>query len=468
MKKSTLVLFVALVFVLGLTACSSSEQEGDGQVAASNDGSFSQDGGQDFKDGQSTESQASSGDQPSDGAAAEQTPADQLAAGEQQPQEVTPQPDANQLSDGNLALDEQPKPDQTTETANNSGLLTEDELAMDTGEELNEFPDGVAAQQPEAAVAQNPTDAPAFQQPEIAPQETAPAVAAAPSAEEPKPAKFSAYQKIKEQPFTVAGTLLNRVYVARAGDTLAQVSDKIYGADRSKELKKWNPGKKSNLSAGDKIYYASSAKPDDQQMLTYYDEKGIAPQIYTTKEGDNLRKFAKELLGSADSWKEIYATNRDLESKGAVPAGLAIRYWPLDAGASSTMASAQLPNKEDNSGFNVPIEPIAPINQAPPVAVNPVAPTQQQPTPPVVDPSVAVSQPPVNPTPPVAMNEQAAPPMKPTKPQVKPHEPASEEDLTTSLLLGGVLVLAAVGGFMMLKKRKSAAQQPMDLSATQA
>lgn len=462
MKKSTLVLFVTLVFALGLTACSSSEQEGDGQVAASNDGSFSQDGGQDFKDGQSADSQASSTEQPADGAATDQAPADQ-------PAQVAEQPaDANQLSDGNLALDEQPKPDQTTESANNSGLLTEDELAMDSGEELNEFPDGVAAQQPETAVAQNPTDAPAFQQPEVAPQETAPAIAAAPVAEEPKPAKYSAYQKVKEQPFTVAGTLLNRVYVARTGDTLAQVSDKVYGSDRSKELKKWNPGKKSNLSAGDKIYYASSVKPDDQQMLTYYDEKGIAPQIYTTKEGDNLRKFAKELLGSADSWKEIYATNRDLESKGAVPAGLAIRYWPLDAGASSTMASAQLPPKEDNSGFNVPIEPIAPVNQAPSVAANPVAPIQQ-PAPPVVDPSVAAATPPpVNPAPPVAMNETAPPPTKPAKPQVKPHEPASEEDLTTSLLLGGVLVLAAVGGFMMLKKRKSAAQQPMDLSATQA
>ncbi|HXK41562.1 MAG TPA: LysM peptidoglycan-binding domain-containing protein [Anaerolineae bacterium] len=31
---------------------------------------------------------------------------------------------------------------------------------------------------------------------------------------------------------------------------------------------------------------------------------------YTVKAGDNLRKIAKELLGDAEKWEEIYAANK--------------------------------------------------------------------------------------------------------------------------------------------------------------
>jgi nucleoid-associated protein YgaU len=33
---------------------------------------------------------------------------------------------------------------------------------------------------------------------------------------------------------------------------------------------------------------------------------------YTVKAGDNLRKIAKEQLGDAEKWEEIYDANKDL------------------------------------------------------------------------------------------------------------------------------------------------------------
>jgi nucleoid-associated protein YgaU len=44
-----------------------------------------------------------------------------------------------------------------------------------------------------------------------------------------------------------------------------------------------------------------------------YPERSEAmSKTYTVKAGDNLQKIAKQLLGDASKWKEIYEANKDL------------------------------------------------------------------------------------------------------------------------------------------------------------
>src|SRR5438270_185344 len=46
---------------------------------------------------------------------------------------------------------------------------------------------------------------------------------------------------IKDAPFSRGGQNLNTVYIARDGDTVDSVSQKLFGEDKSKMLKKANP-----------------------------------------------------------------------------------------------------------------------------------------------------------------------------------------------------------------------------------
>lgn len=136
-------------------------------------------------------------------------------------------------------------------------------------------------------------------------------------------------KKMKSAAYAVGSSNINRIYIARSGDDMAGVSQKIYGQDRTKDLYKYNPHfKGKSLKVGDKVYYESALNPNDQTMLTYYEENGIQPQYYTSAENDNIRTVSKQLLGHERSWMEVYATNPSVESKGSLPAGLQLRYWP--------------------------------------------------------------------------------------------------------------------------------------------
>ena len=67
---------------------------------------------------------------------------------------------------------------------------------------------------------------------------------------------------------------------------------------------------------------------DSDQLLLYYEDINVAPQVYISKEGDNIRKVSMELLGDEGSWKEVWATNLHVDSKGQIPGGLELKYWP--------------------------------------------------------------------------------------------------------------------------------------------
>jgi hypothetical protein len=157
------------------------------------------------------------------------------------------------------------------------------------------------------------------------------------------------------------GGWINTVYIARPGEKLADISQKIYDADKTKELKaikensylKWRAPR-----GGDKIYYVSRGRPDDStRTLTYYEDLGMVPETYVAKKGDNLKKVAKELLGYDGAWKEIWTSN-EVESKVTLKEGETIRYWktggevmamappsppPGDSGGATVMDSSQAP-----------------------------------------------------------------------------------------------------------------------------
>ena len=156
--------------------------------------------------------------------------------------------------------------------------------------------------------------------------------------------KFVPVKKMKAQPFQRAGANLNRLYVVRQGESMDAVAQKLYGNPAESEtLYSFNPHfRGKSIKVGDKIYYQSPRRRDDQRMMTYYEDVGMNPQYYTSQPGDNIRKVAKQLLGHDRSWMELYATNEMVDSKNAIPAGLQIRYWP-EGGSAPIMAMNNTP-----------------------------------------------------------------------------------------------------------------------------
>ena len=135
-------------------------------------------------------------------------------------------------------------------------------------------------------------------------------------------------KKIKTFPFHRAGILANAVYIARSGEDLNSISQKIFGADRTAELLQVNPNLHRGVDVGDKVYYNSPNRPSDgDNLLFYYEDMGATPQQYNVVRNDNIRDLAETLLGERESWKEIWATNLEVESKWNLREGLVLRYW---------------------------------------------------------------------------------------------------------------------------------------------
>lgn len=309
--------------------------------------------------------------------------------------------------------------------------------------------------------------------PPMAEEPAPPAEPMAPPVSEPvvpeaKP--VATLQKMKQTPWKEGKTLVNAIYFARKGDNPESISQKVFGTpDKVKELCKVNVHNCSRpTKVGDKFYYNSPQRQaDDQTIKTFYEDAGIAPQMYTAKAGDNIRKVGKELLGHERSWQEIWATN-DVESKGDLDEGTNLRYWPdTEAAPAQTMAKtdeAAAPPGEAMPG------------EAPPEGV----PDQAANTPPPMDNAQAVPPPPppdaLPPPPDQAAAAQVAvepppppPPPPPPAEQASHGEPAAidagqDPNQTMALGVGAVLLLAAAALFISIRKKR--ARRQIDFNTT--
>jgi hypothetical protein len=267
--------------------------------------------------------------------------------------------------------------------------------------------------------------------------------------EEPVAKAVIPLQKMISAPYKNGKEVINAIYVARTGDTTESVAKKIFGdASKAKALKSINPTlKRRDMKVGDKVYYSSPQRPTDEAaVMTFYEDMGLAPEIYVAQEGDNIRTVAKNLLGDENSWKEVWSTNPDVESKGELVAGTRLRYWSNES--SGTVAPPTM----------------AQVDAAPPAQAAPPAPPQMSEAPPPMPDEVQAMAPagtqaePPPPPPPPPPAEMAPPPVvADSSAAASPDGGAVTEDPDQMMALGAgaILLLAAVAMFIIIRKKRA-------------
>lgn len=385
---------------------------------------------------------------------------------------------------GDEALEGEQKTDTTANPdATVADSASEDQLTIDS------FNEGTTSTEPSTTESAPPTTTdvaasePTTNSTELTPSTTVEAPAPTPEPvpdmaasgvtdmDQQKPAP-KALQKVAETPWKMGSKWVNGIYFARPGDTLQSISQTIYGDDRSKELQKINPTYKSrDVKPGDKIYYASTVRPDDsEKILTYYEEKNIPAKTYVAKSGDNIRKISKELLGYPEAWKEVWASNT-VESKQEIPEGTELRYWD-----SAALASTGAPSQDMAAATNPepmpPQEPMPPADSTmPPPPADPSMANNELPPPPPSElpppPDMAASDLPP-PPPPADIPPPPPPPPPPmdSAPQAAAQtdeggSATAEQDETLAI---GAVAAAVLGGLALIIVRRKRRQKELDQS----
>lgn len=428
MKKHIFLLSLLLSFVVATTSCTSKKVDKD----AAEDSELAEDIASEEAGESAEEKPAESGSEISDleddlnSDSSEEQPAETAQAGEQ--------PATDDL-DG----------------------LSADAPAEGSGEETSAATDDTAA--PTDASAETPADTASE-----APTEDMAAMSGSTDetqglTEEPVPAPVVPLQKMATTPYTKNGILVNAIYVAREGDTTESVSQKIFGQDKSEELKTINPTlARRAMKVGDKIYYNSPQRSSDNtEIKTYYEDMGLAPEVYLSQSGDNIRTVAKTLLGHSDSWKEIWSTNLDVESKAELSEGTRLRYWSSPTTSMPPVAAATV--------APTPTEMAPPSTaQTPDMAAQ----GQTQPYDASMDtpPPAAGEAEMVPPPPPVQAAEESPVPPPPPAEMTPPPQDASaatmdeamnleDPDQMMALGAGAILLFAAIALFIIIRKKRS-------------
>ena len=294
-------------------------------------------------------------------------------------------------------------------------------------------------------------------------------------------------KKIKTYPFTRGGILANAVYIARSGDNLSSISQTIYGNDRTSELLTVNPNLHRGVDVGDKVYYNSPNRPQDgENLFFYYEDIGAIPQQHTTSRNENIRDLAESLFGERESWKELWATNPDVQSKWTLPAGLVLRHWAnasVSGGPPMPMAGEQPPPAEEIPPVQ---EEQPPFEEVPDVAMDttqgdlPPPPDIPQPPPGAEDLPPDFPPPDEGPQGPPPFDQNAGgdpPPPPPPPPDLGMGEvPVSADDGALGmtgddesllLLLIGVVIMMFVLLIAIRKRSKRRRKMRVDLGETQ-
>lgn len=304
------------------------------------------------------------------------------------------------------------------------------------------------------------------------------------------PLGYVPVKKMADAPFRKNGVLVNAIYIARDGDTAESISQKVLGREDAEAIYSVNTTLRRGIKVGDKIYYNSPNRPDDSsKLLTFYEDQGLAPEVYVSKPGDNIRVVAKQMLGNDRSWMEFYATNLDVDSKGELPEGTQLRYWAsTEVAQSSAPMNSAPPAPADIGGGMDDLPPPPPADTAsndlppPPPDMGAGAEDLPPPPPPMDTASNDIPPPPPAPDmgggdippPPPAMgstDDGIAPPPPPVaapaaKKPSKKVASADNQDQTMMMGIAGILALAAVLLFIVMKKKRG--KQEIDFNtATQ-
>jgi len=129
-------------------------------------------------------------------------------------------------------------------------------------------------------------------------------------------------------------------YVVEAGDTLAKISQKIYGTNgRWNELATLsglqNP---SRIFPGDLVYYTldESAVP----FATAYESLKKAEEA--VQQGDTLATVAKRVYGNSNAWRALWRQNDKIDNPDIVPPGTTIYYLPKGAATAAVKKATDL------------------------------------------------------------------------------------------------------------------------------
>ncbi len=270
-------------------------------------------------------------------------------------------------------------------------------------------------------------------------------------------------QKAATAPYKSGKKNINTIYIAREGDTTKSVAQKIFGENKSAELKAINPTlARRDMKVGDKVYYTSPKRPDDETtMMTYYEDMGMSPEVYMSQPGDNIRTVSQSLLGHKDSWKEVWSLNPDVESKAELAEGTRLRYWPKEASgapAAPAVADASTLPPPTDTGMT---SPPAPPDMGSAGAAAGTTTADMAPPPPMPDEAV-----PPPPPPPADMPQASAEP--PPPPPMAPSGSESlgglgdDPDQMMALGAGAILLLAAVALFIIIRKKRARRNSPVD------
>lgn len=429
MMKKLVVLLACLGLAFQLTSCTSNNSQSDSEVASDMESG-------DLEKLEGDEALEVAGD---DSLVSDQLPEDALG-------ETTPSSDVAEMTtetttttSENTFGDTQATTDQT-EVATSSETLPADPFAEQVAD----------APAPPVDNSTTVVDSGSMDSTSMVEGSTATSDATTYAEETPKK-PVASLQKVATTPWKVGKTLYNAVYFARPGDSLASISQMIYGADRVRELKKGNSAFASrDVRPGDKVYYNSPNRPEDSSHIAnYYEESGQPAETYVAKEGDNIRNVAKEILGYDNAWKEIWSSN-SVDSKGTIAAGTELRYWRGGAAAAPSAPPSEI------AGMSPPPTPSPeemmaqqpPAEMAPPPM--PEAPAMDMPPPPPPPQEFAQEMAPPPPPPMEAINPPAPAPVA----QVEEAPTGMDNDTTMALAVVGLAAAGLAALIVVRKKRK--------------
>lgn len=257
--------------------------------------------------------------------------------------------------------------------------------------------------------------------------------------------------KIGKDPFFRNERLMNTVYIARPGDDLGTISQKIFNEDRTSQLLADNPHISKGIEPGDKVYYNSLNRPEDKKaILTFYEDSRFATQYYTTKQGDDIRRIGQQLLGFADAWKEVWAVNESLQTQSMLPSGLKLKYWTGNELRETSVAKGAVAPSET-------VEPTPEPRQEPEVPINLAGNDLPTATPSINTEDPALSAGITEPAP--TLSESTVP----TTPAVKPQDSSTTTVAAIALIVIAALVLVAI---QIKNRRKDNGAVPPSLEFT--